>query len=441
MLALAGKCDATLAAQAKETTTVANGEEDVNIGALATSSTQSSKESSSSPFRQTCVYLTAFSSGTGLSGPVGYFWKVCLNNWLGWSLRSTILLATLLALAYWKVYATLVAPHMPTSSFPEEHTASTFRDEETRSVEEEDEEGRLRHKDSPVETGETEPLHMKEQPDDLELVSRKKNVGSSSSSSSLKASASLSSSSSSPDCSNVPLTLRRHRSGDPLLSHVHENVDQDTTGAHAESLHGPIPPIASLSVVQRFWLVVGLYKYTIPLFFVYFAEYAIQSGTWTAMALGDQVHDVTARNRFYEFSNWLYQAGVFLSRSSGTLCLVSLPVLWLMPALQVGNLIIFSMIAAQSSIFSQPFYHSAGYLYVMALYTGLLGGGVYVHGYKRIVTDIPHPPSYTEFALSSTSVAESLGVVMADVTGLLLQGCLYQINNIPGAFVSQCPVR
>lgn len=91
-------------------------------------------------------------------------------------------------------------------------------------------------------------------------------------------------------------------------------------------------------------------------------------------------------------------------------------------------------------MFSKPFNHSAGYLYVMALYTGLLGGSVYVHGYKQIVANIPHAPSYTKFALSSTSVAESFGVVVANITGLLLQECLYQINNIPDAFVSQCPI-
>lgn len=64
-------------------------------------------------------------------------------------------------------------------------------------------------------------------------------------------------------------------------------------------------------MVQQFELVVGLYNYTIPLFVVYFAEDGIQLGTWMAMALGDQVHDVTACNCFHEYLNWLYQAGVF----------------------------------------------------------------------------------------------------------------------------------
>jgi len=40
----------------------------------------------------------------------------------------------------------------------------------------------------------------------------------------------------------------------------------------------------------------------IPLFVVYAAEYALQSGTWTA--IGFPVHDEQARNRFYAYSNW-----------------------------------------------------------------------------------------------------------------------------------------
>jgi hypothetical protein len=56
----------------------------------------------------------------------------------------------------------------------------------------------------------------------------------------------------------------------------------------------------------------------------------------------------------------------------------------------------------------------------------------------RICTDLP--AEKREFALSSTSIAEGLGVVCADVVGLFLQACLYQIHDIDGAIVS-CPLR
>ena len=55
----------------------------------------------------------------------------------------------------------------------------------------------------------------------------------------------------------------------------------------------------------------------VPLFLVYAAEYAMQSGVWSS--IGFPIADAAARHRFYVAANWMYQAGVFLSRSSGML--------------------------------------------------------------------------------------------------------------------------
>lgn len=54
---------------------------------------------------------------------------------------------------------------------------------------------------------------------------------------------------------------------------------------------------------QRLRLVLSLYPYMIPLFLVYAAEYALQSGTWSA--IGFPVTDLKARDEFYEYSNWM----------------------------------------------------------------------------------------------------------------------------------------
>jgi battenin len=195
---------------------------------------------------------------------------------------------------------------------------------------------------------------------------------------------------------------------------------------------GPVQ-FSELSMKQRFHFVLGLWPYTIPLFLVYAAEYACQAGAWTA--IGFPVDSVEARSQFYEQSNWLYQAGVFLSRSSGTLFTVNQFSLWLMPALQVINLLCFSLAASHKPGFS--FLYQRPIFLFGSLYTGLLGGAVYVHGYKRILQDIS-PADYTEFALASTSVAEGLGVLVADVMGLFLQSCLYASNGLTGALV-ECP--
>lgn len=193
------------------------------------------------------------------------------------------------------------------------------------------------------------------------------------------------------------------------------------------------PPVSTLTrtedmtTIQRLRAVLALWPYMIPLYVVYLAEYTLQAGTWTA--IGFPVDDELARDRFYEYSNWSYQAGVFISRSSGTLFTTPLSILWLMPALQIGNVAFFWWVAKY-----QVFYNNL--LLIPAFYVGLLGGAVYINGYTRISADIPI--EHREFALSSTSVAEGLGIVSADVVGLFLQSCLYQIHDIPGAVVS-CP--
>jgi battenin len=194
-----------------------------------------------------------------------------------------------------------------------------------------------------------------------------------------------------------------------------------------------LTPITELTSMERFKLVLSLWPYMIPLFVVYAAEYALQSGTWTA--IGFPLDSVSSRDRFYEFSNWMYQAGVFVSRSSGTLFTAPLWVLWLMPTLQVVNLVFFCYVASHPSI---PTYQPA-ILYTGALYTGILGGAVYIHGYKRICLDII-PVEYREFRLSATSVAESFGVLLADSMGFVIQACLYQLNGLDGALVS-CPIQ
>jgi battenin len=190
--------------------------------------------------------------------------------------------------------------------------------------------------------------------------------------------------------------------------------------------------IADMTGDQRFRLVLSLWPYMVPLFVVYAAEYALQAGTWSAM--GFPLDEVEARDRFYEFSNWMYQAGVFVSRSSGTLFTAPIWLLWLMPGLQTCNLVLFCYVAghADTSVLYSP-----AILYAGAFYTGLMGGAVYIHGYQRICADLPL--AHREFALSATSVAEGLGIVVADALGLVIQACLYQTNGLEGAMLA-CPI-
>jgi battenin len=71
-------------------------------------------------------------------------------------------------------------------------------------------------------------------------------------------------------------------------------------------------------------------------------------------------------------------------------------------------------------------------------FTGLLGGSVYVQGFSRVNTDMPI--ELKEFAVASVGVADSLGILVADVLSLYLQSCIYSKHGIEGAVVD-CPIN
>jgi hypothetical protein len=96
---------------------------------------------------------------------------------------------------------------------------------------------------------------------------------------------------------------------------------------------------ATMSMKERLANTLALWPYMIPLFLVYFAEYAMQSGVWAAM--GFPITSENARNDFYQYSNWMYQAGVLVSRSSGTVWKAGMTALWVMPLLQCALLAFF----------------------------------------------------------------------------------------------------
>jgi battenin len=185
--------------------------------------------------------------------------------------------------------------------------------------------------------------------------------------------------------------------------------------------------IHDMNAYQRLRLTLSLWPYILPLFLVFGGEYSLRSGTWTA--IGFPITDMQARNDFYFAANWAHKAGVFISRSSGSLFLAPMWFLWLMPALQFVNVGFFWIVASHHVFYNW-------WLLVSCFYTGLLGGTVYVHGYKRICKDLPK--EHTEFALSTTSVGEVLGILSADICGLFVQSCLYAINGLSGAAV-ECP--
>lgn len=115
---------------------------------------------------------------------------------------------------------------------------------------------------------------------------------------------------------------------DSKVSNAQEHQDGDLSTA-----------AALMTAKERLAATLSLWPFMIPLFLVYFAEYAMQSGVWAAM--GFPISSENARNDFYEYSNWIYQAGVLVSRSSGTVWKADMKALWIMPLIQVGLLVFF----------------------------------------------------------------------------------------------------
>ena len=125
-----------------------------------------------------------------------------------------------------------------------------------------------------------------------------------------------------------------------------------------------------------------------------------------------------------------YQFGVLLSRSSGFFLSASVEVLWVSASLQVVILVFFVYDAVWHVWYDWG-------LLVPCFVVGLFGGFVYVQSFKRITHDVPR--NYKEFALSSCSMADTFGIVIADSAALVIQSCLYERNGIKGATID-CPL-
>lgn len=252
--------------------------------------------------------ITAFASGTGLAGIVGYGYKALFSDLCGWSLSATVWSAVVFPLAYNFVYRNgvhnvelrmhqMIAPSDDDGDDGQQSRSLYYGQDRDGNV----------HSDNQEES---RPV--------LEMVNTE-------------------------------------------MMHLDRRRQTNTT----------IAP-QNLTAYERFKLVLSLWKYTIPLFTVYAAEYMLQAGVWPA--IGFPVTSASARAQFYQYSNWTYQAGVFISRSSGNFCIASVQVLWLMPFLQVLNLYFFWL----NSI--QKFWYNYSLL-LPCFVAGLLGGGVYVSYY------------------------------------------------------------
>ncbi|KAK6732859.1 hypothetical protein RB195_016934 [Necator americanus] len=159
------------------------------------------------------------------------------------------------------------------------------------------------------------------------------------------------------------------------------------------------------TLAQRLTVVKSLLRYMIPLFLTYFAEYLINQGL-LELTVFDCSHGFgTSPASQYRWYQVLYQVGVFISRSSINIVQLNMLFIALMPVFQLLNTIFFLFNAIYA------FLPNFGIVCAIVLYEGLIGGSSYVNTFHHIHKKVD--PSVREFALSTVSLADSVGIMLA----------------------------
>lgn len=163
------------------------------------------------------------------------------------------------------------------------------------------------------------------------------------------------------------------------------------------------------------------FPYMLPLLLVYVAEYTINQGVSPTLLFPLESSPFTEFRAFYPMYGFLYQLGVFISRSS--IAFVRIRHLYLPSILQIGNLVLLTLHAL---IFFIP---SVYIVFLVVFWEGLLGGAVYVNTFAEIMENVP--ASEREFSLGATSVSDSAGICIAGFIGMSIEPwlCNYQVHQ------------
>ncbi|XP_064399119.1 battenin-like isoform X3 [Halichondria panicea] len=155
-----------------------------------------------------------------------------------------------------------------------------------------------------------------------------------------------------------------------------------------------------------------LWKYMLPLFAVYAAEYMINQGFFELLYnqntyIGTFCLDQATQYRWLQV---VYQVGVLISRSS--VSIYHFKHFWILAILQVLNFVFFYV--ATWYLFIPYFWITM----IVVLYEGLLGGGVYVNAFYSISIEVPKV--HREFSMGVASVADSTGITVAGVAAVFI---------------------
>ncbi|KAI0224948.1 battenin CLN3 protein [Massospora cicadina] len=201
-----------------------------------------------------------------------------------------------------------------------------------------------------------------------------------------------------------------------LMSHPHLTVESTRlarfVGAETSEPAALNPRPETLPIAERIKLVTGLVPvYMLPLLLVFWAEYTINQGVAPVLLFPLNETPFRALREHYVYYQFLYQLGVFVSRSSS----FWLPItrLW---ALAVAQLVTLLILTSQALLL----FGSRLYVTLLLMFgEGLLGGAVYANAFRRLNHEMPR--HHAEFAMGAASAADSLGIALASVTAFVIE--------------------
>ncbi len=160
------------------------------------------------------------------------------------------------------------------------------------------------------------------------------------------------------------------------------------------------------------------FPYMLPLLLVYIAEYVINQAISPVLLFPVESSPFDHYRDFYPMYAFLYQVGVFISRSSTPF--IRLNNIYIPSLLQIGNL---ALLLSHAMFFWIP---SVYIIFLVIFWEGLLGGAVYVNCFAKILDEVKGEDR--EFSLGATSVSDSGGICVAGLIGLVLEPALCRWN-------------
>ncbi|KAI0010101.1 Batten's disease protein Cln3 [Xylariaceae sp. FL0662B] len=151
--------------------------------------------------------------------------------------------------------------------------------------------------------------------------------------------------------------------------------------------------------------------YMLPLLLVYVAEYTINQGVSPTLLFPLEHTPFEEYRDFYPMYAFLYQLGVFISRSS--IAFIRIRHLYFPSFLQVGNLVFLTLHSLLA------FVPNVYIIFIIIFWEGLLGGAVYVNTFASIMENTPL--SQREFSLGATSVSDSGGICIAGFISMAIE--------------------